>query len=278
MAANCSLLNNLSLTINIFKTKDKERLKMNRLFPNNYKFSIVKDFNKGIIHDLNNIFMTIAMNVDIIKRTIDSEFNLSNNLDNILLATQKAKEFVTQMNDTNYNYQGKLKTVNLYALLRDGANIIHSLLPATVDFQIYSENKTYFIYADSDQINRVIINLCINAGHAIKACNGTVKIFLENISIKRTSKKGLSPGQYVKLSISDNGCGMTPEVKKQIFKPYFTTKQSSNGNGIGLFVVDEIVKSHGDKITVQSEPGKGTIFNIYFPEIKFKENDLDSEE
>jgi two-component system cell cycle sensor histidine kinase/response regulator CckA len=115
------------------------------------------------------------------------------------------------------------------------------------------------------------LNLCTNASHAMGQNPGTMEVGLDDVCFEtqtRIADEYLAEGCYVKLSVSDTGCGMTPEVLKRIYEPFFTTKNPNEGTGLGLPVVHGIVKSHGGAMNVTSTPGQGTTFEIYFPKLK----------
>ena len=123
--------------------------------------------------------------------------------------------------------------------------------------------------ADPTGIHQILLNLCTNAAHAM-GDKGVLEVRLSRVDLNKSDLDGqlivdLKPGQYLKLSISDTGCGMDARTLERIFDPYFTTKEVGKGSGLGLAVVHGIVKRQGGAITVQSEPGKGTLFCIYIP-------------
>jgi CheY-like chemotaxis protein len=111
------------------------------------------------------------------------------------------------------------------------------------------------------------VNLCINAGHAMKKHGGILDITLEEVDYDPHQQpgSGLPPGSYLKLTVSDTGCGMPSDIQEHIFDPFFTTKEIGEGIGLGLAVVHGIINSHHGGITIESEPGKGTTFQIFFP-------------
>ena len=124
------------------------------------------------------------------------------------------------------------------------------------------------IKADPTQLNQILLNLCTNAAHAMKESGGILKIGLKNTSLGVEDAKtfeGLKPGAFVRLTVSDTGCGLPPEIVGRIFDPYFTTKAVGEGTGMGLAVVQGIIKSYGGAITLESEPGRGTTFHVYLP-------------
>ncbi|MCG2777161.1 MAG: response regulator [Desulfobacterales bacterium] len=124
---------------------------------------------------------------------------------------------------------------------------------------------------DLTQIHQIMMNLCTNAGHAMQAKGGVLEVSLTDEEVDLASAAGypdLNPGHYLQLTVSDTGHGMRPEVAEQIFDPFFTTKGPGEGTGLGLSVVHGIVISHGGDIHAYSEPGKGTIFKVFFPAVE----------
>ena len=130
--------------------------------------------------------------------------------------------------------------------------------------------------ADLTQIHQIMMNLCTNASHAMDT-GGTIEVGIENIVLDEDSAAlytGMNPDNYIKVTVSDTGPGIDPEIMDRIFDPYFTTKEFGKGTGIGLSVVHGIIKSHGGAIFVESEFGKGTTFSVLFPVV---EKQADSE-
>jgi CheY-like chemotaxis protein len=132
--------------------------------------------------------------------------------------------------------------------------------------------------SDPTQIHQLMMNLCTNAAHAMDETGGVLSVSLhkDNIDAEIASDLDVSPGPYLKLTVSDTGHGMTPEVMNRIFEPYFTTKELGRGTGLGLSVVHGIVKSHGGAIICKSVPGEGTTFDIYLPELVLGTKALES--
>jgi len=127
------------------------------------------------------------------------------------------------------------------------------------------------VLANSTQIHQIMLNLYTNAAHAMEESGGTLEISIQNLVLDNNSADiypDLSPGNYVAIKVSDTGQGISPEIKDRIFDPYFTTKEMGKGSGLGLSVVHGIIQSHQGAISVDSEPGKGTTFNVFFPVIE----------
>ena len=149
--------------------------------------------------------------------------------------------------------------------------MLRSSLPTTIKIcrKIHADSSV--VLADPTQIHQVLVNLCTNASHAMRQTGGLLDVGLMDVDFESETRIGdeyLDPGSYVKLSVSDSGCGMEKEVLERIFEPFFTTKKVNEGTGLGLSVVHGIIKSHGGAITVNSKPGEGTTFDIFLPKIK----------
>jgi signal transduction histidine kinase len=124
------------------------------------------------------------------------------------------------------------------------------------------------ISADPTQIQQVLINLCSNAVHAMEENGGILTIRLDDtVLLGEMSEefREVKPGRYIRLTVADNGHGISPDIRQRIFDPYFTTKEIGKGTGIGLASVHGIVKNHDGAISVQSEPGKGSKMSLIFP-------------
>ena len=160
------------------------------------------------------------------------------------------------------------RVVQLQAVVDEAARFLRATLPAQLEIVVAGEGKLPTIEADRTQLHQILINLATNAAHAMRDGRGTLELRTESVTLDDgagTVSKELSPGRYVRLSVRDTGQGMDGQTLRRIFEPFFTTKGTAEGTGLGLAVVHGIVKSHGGAITVYSEPGKGTVFHLYFP-------------
>jgi signal transduction histidine kinase len=153
--------------------------------------------------------------------------------------------------------------------VEDAARLLRSSLPTTIIIQQHIETESPMVRANSTQIAQTIMNLGMNAGDAIGEQGGIITISLAKVEVDEgvVQLQAVKPGAYVRLHINDTGCGMNPETLEHIFEPFFTTKKVGEGSGLGLSVAHGIVKSHGGFITVESEPGKGSTFQVYLPTI-----------
>ena len=154
----------------------------------------------------------------------------------------------------------------LTPIVKETVKFMRASLPANIEIRERFE-PVGLVVADPTQIHQVIMNLCTNAAHAMESGDGVLEILLSEIDVNEagTQVQDLTQGRYVVLSVSDTGTGMPPEVRDRIFEPYFTTKPTGKGTGLGLAVVHGIVAKAGGAIKVYSEPGVGTSFHVYLP-------------
>ena len=156
----------------------------------------------------------------------------------------------------------------LSVVVKEALHLLRATLPSTIQFRqtISTEGP---VLADGVQMHQIIVNLCTNAGHAMREQGGTLEVSLDETELDAMfiaeNAPLASPGRFVCLTVRDSGCGMPPEVKERVFEPFFTTKASGQGTGLGLSVVHGIVRSHGGAVTVTSEVGQGTTFQVYLP-------------
>jgi CheY-like chemotaxis protein len=156
----------------------------------------------------------------------------------------------------------------LLPLVQDALSMLRSTIPAGVAVDAVLTDVPLYLNADGTQIQQVLMNLCTNAWHALQNGNGCITVGLEAVSLDTAEARAagaLPPGRYAHLWVSDNGSGMDAQTRARIFEPFFTTKPPGQGTGLGLAVVHGIVMAHHGAITVESEPGKGSTFHLYFP-------------
>ena len=152
-------------------------------------------------------------------------------------------------------------------VVREAVKLLRATVPTTIEFRT-DLAKTQTVLADASQIHQVVMNLCTNAAHAMKERPGVLTVELAETEVDdhfAQAQADLRPGNYVRLRVADNGRGMSPTTLARIFEPFFTTKALGEGTGLGLSVVHGIIKSHDGGLTVQSQPGAGTTFDLYFP-------------
>jgi len=213
----------------------------------------------GIAHDFNNLLGGIFGYIELAKEETTDK-NVLNLLAESLSSIDRAKGLTQQLLTFSKGGQPIKKTESLFPFIKD--TVMFALSGTSVSCNFDIQDKLWSSNFDKNQIAQVIDNLTINAQQAMPN-GGQVELTAENISISENKHADLSPGKYVKISLKDCGIGIPKEFLIRIFDPYYTTK--SNGHGLGLASCYSIVKKHNGCIDVQSEPGKGSTFNLYLP-------------
>lgn len=188
----------------------------------------------------------------------------------ILKASQRATGLVKQILSFSRQQKQERKSLQLGPVIKEALKLLRSTLPSTIDIKEDIASELPDVLADPTQVHQVVMNLCTNAGHAMKGKPGQLRVRVEVLLVNSSSKPHpeLKEAEYVRLSISDTGHGMNEETLKRIFEPFFTTKAPGEGTGLGLSVVHGIIKEHDGVIAVESEPGSGTTFTIYLPPLR----------
>jgi signal transduction histidine kinase/ActR/RegA family two-component response regulator len=225
----------------------------------------------GIAHDFNNILGAIVGYTELALDDLPEGTLVRKNVQHVLSGAKRAADLVKQILAFSRQVKQKRKPLHLSTIVKEALKLLRSSLPATIEIRRDIKAETDFILGDSTQIHQVMMNLGANAGHAMKENGGILQVSLDKVILGEDTdarKHNLKPGPYLRLTFSDTGHGIPEVVMKRIFDPYFTTKKTGEGTGLGLAVVHGIVKSHGGDISVYSEPGKGTIFHVFLPEIE----------
>jgi signal transduction histidine kinase len=225
----------------------------------------------GIAHDFNNILTPIIGYSEITMDYVPKDSVVRNNLNEVLNAAMRAKNLVQQILTFSRQSDQELKPIKISPVVQEALSLLRASLPATIKISQNLEKECGSVLAEPTQIHQIVMNLCTNAYHSMSEKGGMLGVTLREVDLDSDDlvlNLSLNPGPHLILSVSDTGHGMDRGVTERIFDPYFTTKPPGRGTGIGLSVVHGIVKSYAGEITVYSEVGAGTIFNVYLPIIK----------
>ncbi len=249
------------------KKAAEEREKLENQLRHAQKMESIGTLAGGIAHDFNNILSAVIGYTELTLEHVPEENNVRVNLERVLSAANRAKEMVKQILAFSRKGEGERKPIWLKEVVEELLKLIRSTLPTTIEIHLDLAESTNAVVANKSEIHRMVMNLCTNAGHAMREDGGILSVSLKEVDLEPavTDGKNLEPGRYQQLTISDTGHGMTPEIMSRIFEPYFTTKKEGEGTGMGLSVVHGIVKSCGGDITVYSTPGKGTTIHVFLP-------------
>ncbi|NVN92043.1 MAG: PAS domain S-box protein [Desulfuromonadales bacterium] len=222
----------------------------------------------GIAHDFNNLLTPILGYAEMVSKSLGQDHPCLPKVKGIVLAANKSKDLVKKLLSFCHK-QNLIKThIDLNSVIDSFKDIIRRTVRANISLELSLAPGGAHILADQGQMEQILLNLSVNAQDAIEG-NGAITIetghvFFDDEYVK--FNPGVQPGAYVLLAFSDDGCGMTDEVMRHIFEPFYTTKATGRGTGLGLATTFGIIGQHDGHIKVRSEVGKGTTFSMYFPE------------
>ena len=219
----------------------------------------------GVAHDYNNMLGVVIGYAQILESQLQESPKHKNYAQKILHAGERGAMLTKKLLAFSSQKKVSADAVNINALLHEERDMLEKVITARIILQLDLAENLYSVYLDVWDLEDAIVNLSINAMHAIKD-NGQLTIATSNQTISEMDSKLLQiePGSYVRLSMTDNGCGMDDETKDKIFEPFYTTK-GSKGTGLGLTQVYGFVERSGGAIQIYSELGQGTEFVMYFP-------------
>ncbi len=262
--------------IAVRKKAEKTNVRLEQQLQQAMKMEAIGTLAGGIAHDFNNILTAIIGYTDLARLNVEKHCGsencpLSLNLDHLLAAGHRARELVKQILTFSRQQKRENVPVQLSAIVREALKLLRSTIPASIEIREKFVSDEGHIMADPTQIHQIVMNLCTNSYHAMRENGGILAVKLYETEMDsadiRVDRLQLRPGTFMVLEISDSGVGMNRMVLERIFDPYFTTKEESGGTGMGLAVVHGIIREHNGHISVYSEPGEGTTFKVFLPQI-----------
>ena len=221
----------------------------------------------GIAHDFNNILSGIFGYSQLAQESINEPKKANKYIDQVIEGAKRATELVQQILTVSRKTEYQKKPFRIYITINEALKLLRLTIPSTIEI-IKNLNSRSMVFADPGKIHQLIMNLCTNAYHAMKKTGGCLTVALTEVQIyesKQIKNKKIVPGKYIKLEVSDTGHGMDYTVIEKAFDPYYTTKEIGEGTGFGLAIVQAVVDEHDGYLEVESFPGKGTNFYVYFP-------------
>ncbi len=223
----------------------------------------------GIAHEFNNLLTPILGYSEFLKEQLGKDSPYWEDIAEIYKAGTRAKEIVEQIlpfsrkeTDTT-----AFKSVNLDVIIRDALKMIRLIIPSNIRLEEQLDDGDVNVYGNATQLHQVLLNLYSNACQAMEEDGGVLTVGTRRIRREELPDncREMADGDYVEISVADTGCGMSEDVMRQIFSPFFTTKVAGEGTGLGLSVVKDILINHSGGVNVESEPGEGSRFCIYLP-------------
>ncbi|MHB8139600.1 MAG: PAS domain S-box protein [Smithellaceae bacterium] len=221
----------------------------------------------GVAHDFNNMLSVILGYADLAKLRLTENHPVLNDIAEIRKAAIRSRDITTQLLAFSRKQIISPKIIDLNQLMTHTQKALIRLIGEDINLNFQLDENLWMIKIDPSQVEQILINLAVNARDAMpdggKLTIATTNIYIDDFYCE--NHIGFTPGHYVRLSVSDNGTGMDKEILQNIFEPFFTSKETGKGTGLGLATVYGIVKQNSGLINVYSEPGSGTTFTIYFP-------------
>jgi PAS domain S-box-containing protein len=225
----------------------------------------------GIAHDFNNILMPIVINTELAILDTPENSPISNYLKLVKEAANRGKDLIKQIITFSRQKEQVKAPIEIGPVIEEVLKFLRASIPKNIEICEHIKVPTSMVVADPTQIHQVLMNLCSNAAYAMREKEGILDISLTPVEVDAEMVNrhlDLKPGPYLRLTVADTGHGMGKEIMEKAFDPFFTTKKPGEGTGMGLAVVHGIVKNHGGAITIYSEVGKGSTFNVFLPMIK----------
>jgi PAS domain S-box-containing protein len=233
-----------------------------------HKMQAVGTMAGGIAHDFNNIIGAILGNVALAQQDAGPTSMAQVSLSEIDKAGRRARDLVRQILAFSRNESPERVPLRLADVVEETVRLIKVALPPMVDLQVALDPETPPVLADATQVEQALLNLCTNAIQALGAQRGTIRIELTYKLLpgpRQPEGRDAFRGPHVRLSVSDTGSGIDPATVERVFEPFFTTKPVGQGTGLGLAVVHGIMRTHEGTVEVQSAPGTGSVFTLFFP-------------
>jgi PAS domain S-box-containing protein len=232
------------------------------------KMEALGQFSGGIAHDFNNILSAIVGYTQLAQLVLQENPEVRGHLGAVLKSANRAADLVRQILTFSRQQPEERLPIDLRPIVAESIELLRATIPPGIEFDTSVATDAPIVLANAGQIHQILMNLGINAWHAMKDFSGRLQVNLERCVVDAAhaaTQPRLRPGVYARISVSDTGSGMDPATLRRIFEPFFTTKLPGEGTGLGLAVVHGIMDSHDGAVTVYSQPGEGSIFHLYFP-------------
>ena len=220
----------------------------------------------GIAHDFNNILASVIGFTEMAIEDTSDRPEVERTLKNVLKSGLRARELVKQILAFSRKATFERKPLSLAPVIRETVQLLRASIPATIEINLSLRSVSDTVLASPVEVQQVLMNLATNASLAMQERGGILDVSLTDIDSPLPEQDAV-PGEYVQIMVHDTGSGMSPEVMKRVFEPFFTTREVGKGTGMGLAVVYGIVKDLQGAITVESAPGLGSTFRVLLPKV-----------
>ena len=243
-----------------------ERQKIQQQLLQSQKLESLGTLTGGIAHDFNNLLAMILGSAELLQLQISDQPQLKKHVDRIVEASERGRSISRQLLIFSRPDEAELKPISLTSIITSLKDMLQHFLPKSIAIKTILDVEQGIIMGDAGQIHQALLNLALNAGDAMtKSGTLTIKEFVASTEFMLKKFGAESSRPFIGISVSDTGMGIDAALMEKIFDPFFSTKERGKGTGLGLAIVHGIVKNHNGYINVESAPGEGTTFSVYFP-------------
>ncbi len=250
------------------KQAEEEKAQLEAQFHQAQKMESIGQLAGGVAHDFNNMLGVILGHAELAQNQLAPNHPLFNNLEEIRKAAKRSAQITRQLLAFARKQTVAPKVLDLNETVEGMLKMLRRLIGENINLIWMPESDLWPVKMDPSQIDQILANLCVNARQAIGAGAGSITVETGNSTLDEEycdTHAGFVSGDYVRIAVNDNGCGMDRQILAHIFEPFFTTKQVGEGTGLGLATVYGAVKQNNGFIYAESEPGQGATFTIYLP-------------
>jgi PAS domain S-box-containing protein len=260
----------VNMDVTEHKQVETERRSLEAQLLQSQKMESIGRLAGGVAHDFNNLLTAILGYSQLLQRRLGSNESFLGEISEVIKAAQRAENLTRQLLAFSRKQTLQPKVLDINYVISDLHKMLSRLISEDIDLITNLKPDLWRVKVDPGQLEQVIVNLVINARDAMPA-GGRISIATNHLTVAETAvfkELRIEPGNYIKLTIKDTGCGMDKNTRAHIFEPFFTTKESGKGTGLGLATVYGVVKQSGGHITVHSKLNHGTTFTIYLPSVE----------
>lgn len=248
--------------ITALREAEARRAALEQQLQRSHRLEALGTLASGVAHDFNNILQGLSLTLEALSEALPASSALRWDVERGMRYAERGREVVGRILDYARSERPAAGPVDLNTVVARTMMLVQPLLASTIEFEMRLAPQPVSCRGDVGQIEQVIVNLCSNAGFAMRRSGGTLTV--------EVAPDRVAPEQFVRLVVSDTGDGIAKAIQERIFNPFFTTKAPGEGTGLGLSIVHNIVRAHGGSITVESEPGRGARFEVRLPRVEIE--------